>query len=1011
MLHRLAHAVIARAQAARAAATGNIGREAERRMLALHAFVKRQEQRLVLVFLIAALQTVGNLGDVPSVAKTVPAVGILATALDWCNLQLPLPGTLERASFAGRNATMATLEAEKEFSGCVFWFALAATIVVVVDAPLRALAQRRIRSELADESATARARERQGLPVSDVRPSTQAQPDLDDEWLAIAPKALTWLALLMYQGMVQKTTAVLFLPEDDVSPAAFVMALAAAVAIAGCVAATCRLAWTATRGPRARATFRRTPTKDPAGKEPDAFWVDRVVPEVDASDGRHAAMERRHPTPWYSRDRTPSVHRDRVDILGEDWTGFTSRYSAAVAPFCPASTACCEGAPLGIVAVLIHRGLSGALVGVPRIGSILQVAALVGVNVGFALYCFWGKPFIQARVGHIEGTIASAVAACLGAQLWALATDNDGDDASRDTVTIIMGLALLVALLPRIAIVLHNCWKQMTDLEDNVAKALRSRRVLVKSDKGRRERRKRRRAKRKARKARIRQKRRAWRLRQVQMQDDDVASGDSEDDENVADTEAVEKLADMQMAASLAIALEAEDEEIEERQEEEAAELEEEDPVETVAVKISRKQRRQSAAGAAALGLKMPPSRFTGRRHSTVAPIAKVEKPESIQRPASMPHISLTAAPPLPRAASVHEPIKAKTRASVGRNAARRRLAEYKAKQKAKEEEDESRALAARRRLGAAHVKYPKAAKITWELDQARGARRNAVTQGLGDEELSAQLLARHRAFQKQKQQQAGAASEIRPLRRAASTASNTGVAKRKGRGKGATRRNLDAAPLAADASPHSSKWGVLRAVSHLGVLRRPQRDRASHSARSRSGTVQTLPSTASMRSVRSMHSASSTRSMASRSRSTSSTRSAASARSMANRSKPATRLRSASASSMVGRSKSATTAPSPQQPRPRRRRATEGFRRVESQARMQALVERQKARMTPEERARYEAEVERQTVGGKPRRRRRGTSERHRRRRERAHERRERHRRRHQAAAAGQMDDIPEEG
>ena len=110
---------------------------ARQRAQAAKKRIARGAENPVFALLIALLQTVAALGDITAVTQAAPAVGLIADALGWTSLLLPLPEPLQE-HFFGANSTSApedtfalaqddestissAQEAEQEFAGGLFW--------------------------------------------------------------------------------------------------------------------------------------------------------------------------------------------------------------------------------------------------------------------------------------------------------------------------------------------------------------------------------------------------------------------------------------------------------------------------------------------------------------------------------------------------------------------------------------------------------------------------------------------------------------------------------------------------------------------------------------------------------------------------------------------------------------------------------------------------------------------------------------------------------------------------
>ena len=89
--------------AARLAATAV---EARKHAREAQARITRSAGNPVVVLLIAAIQTAAAVGDTTAVARAVPALDIIAGALDFATLMLPLPITLQKRWFSNVNTTL-----------------------------------------------------------------------------------------------------------------------------------------------------------------------------------------------------------------------------------------------------------------------------------------------------------------------------------------------------------------------------------------------------------------------------------------------------------------------------------------------------------------------------------------------------------------------------------------------------------------------------------------------------------------------------------------------------------------------------------------------------------------------------------------------------------------------------------------------------------------------------------------------------------------------------------------
>ena len=451
--------------------------------------LEKSKNSLVLVLAIAAIQTCAAVGDITAVAQAAPALGIFANALDWASLMLPLPeGPLAEH-------WSESPEAVRQFVGILFWSGCAFALLLSLHLPVLALVRLRIKNELADENAIMEYHRlvKNANTSSMVRPSTRKPPDLCDTILNSFPKYEMWMFLLVHTGLSQLASAVLV--EWDSTWGIYIAAMAVFATIVGVVIAVACFLYKHTRGPTARTAF-ATLTDEDSGSVTEN-WIDKTRP---------------------STSPNVSCYRRRQDVEGRFWDGFTLRFGVCFAPFRP--SALCGGIPTGLIVLLSHRALVGAVIGAldgdEAEAQTMQVVILLALYTLLGAWLLLARPFVDGNASVTEGSMALCIAAFLAVLLFVM-PEADARGEARDGTVAAMATLLCGTVFLRIGVMLRASADHFVFLKDNANALVRVSVKLRARDKQERSKRRRRKKKRKkrrlVRRSHLRERRRLNKLR------------------------------------------------------------------------------------------------------------------------------------------------------------------------------------------------------------------------------------------------------------------------------------------------------------------------------------------------------------------------------------------------------------------------------------------------------------------------------------------------------------------
>ena len=98
--------------------------------------------------LVAALQSVSALGDISAVSRAAPALGVLAEAMQWTELQFPLPVALQQKWFP---ASAGVTEEVEALMTSLYWVAAIVGGLLAVHVPSLLFVRARVVDAIVDE--------------------------------------------------------------------------------------------------------------------------------------------------------------------------------------------------------------------------------------------------------------------------------------------------------------------------------------------------------------------------------------------------------------------------------------------------------------------------------------------------------------------------------------------------------------------------------------------------------------------------------------------------------------------------------------------------------------------------------------------------------------------------------------------------------------------------------------------------------------------------------------------
>ena len=455
--------------------------------------------------LIAAVQTVGMLGDITVVANAAPALEILTNALGWASLSMPLPTPLHAYWLGGGNngtgasnvwlldkdslsrAVASTTTAES-FLGVLFYTGAVLVGMLLVHIPIIIIIRHRIRDDLADEDKVMRYQSRRRdrrrggghttkrkptatpHPLA-ARPSSERPPDLRDHMLSSFPRYENWLILLVFQGLAQSSTAVLANHDQSASHGLQMLAGVVLALLVGFIAAVFLFLFINARGERAQyVELDDTGTLvDPNKKKKKKKEKPKAKAKDPDDDGIEEEEEELSETTfmWIDALNPPagaldaaSCYRQRKDVFGRRWDGFVTRWAVLFASFRPGG-AWCGRTPIGLVVLLVHRFLVGVCVsafgGDSTQAQATQVASLLVLYLLFSGYLYYNQPFMHRQTNVTEATVSMMVCVfCLVCVvLIGVADDTGGTSAPEDEITGVLVAIVVLAVALRLYKMLH----------------------------------------------------------------------------------------------------------------------------------------------------------------------------------------------------------------------------------------------------------------------------------------------------------------------------------------------------------------------------------------------------------------------------------------------------------------------------------------------------------------------------------------------------------------------------